>query len=986
MKRIEKKNTSSKIVLISTLSAVLLLLIVCFPIIKTLKKGNADETAVSNPAVVDKELGEDVYLNSPIAYPRVEEAKIQYILVQNKNGTFDLTRNDKDGTFWLSYDAGDGIVNAVQYLPPIVFEEGDFDYQTLYALETGDGFGSIYMLTYLSVALGTPYFNERIELPEDQTERNRLLAEYGFGEKETVSFAYSTGEKDADGKDITKTHSITVGGQSVSGSGYYFMVDGRNYVYYTNSEYYEYALRGFHTFVKGMLVSAGIASDSAYEPYLTTDFKEWANEKHEKEGEQIAADSIAVIEGVSVIPIKKPADYISSSGDKDGYVYEAGEELAFDLEVLKDHHDYGRISSIITSLSVGELDKPKTVTLTLADGEGENMLIDFTEAQSYNYSYTIYTVESILTDTDEITEKGTPVGENNLIKVSYSYSIDGKVATSLARHAVLDISSPLISDEVEEALRACAVGDLDSAISLKITYNKTDSYVVNSSFVLTGITKIFGSDGKKANKVTADSYVTVCGYELVNGKKSELKYYNINLSNPNTVKGGEEIKAAIVGKARTSSLSIPVAESETYYEVMRDFTAYELYNVKYFVTSELITSFRFVNASKRDPYYGESFYENTFPDENPYHFYGLNASACEKVVAYLGGIGGSGSVTSAGLSGETVAIGLNHATLDKYGLYAYKIYFELPRYIEDVTEGTEFDTEDTLSDYEWYSELGFTLYISERNYDEEGQPFRYVGSDMYDLVAKVYGEELDFVEYGFTEFWARRNFLLTSIERVENIEVDFNFEDLDATYNFELTHKAVYVATVGNKMVADYEPFDGATKADQLSVYVSAVGDNRPETEFDRIFENNKVSLPNAKDVSISQIYAEVQNGGEPMWEDIINTVGVSNFKSVFELTQLVRFHGILTDEERALAEDIAPVMTIKVKMDSNGNYYTYEFIRFDDRKVMVRLYEADADGNMASSAVSDFYITTFALKKLVGNYMNLLNGVSIDRDQGYLQ
>jgi hypothetical protein len=129
-----------------------------------------------------------------------------------------------------------------------------------------------------------------------------------------------------------------------------------------------------------------------------------------------------------------------------------------------------------------------------------------------------------------------------------------------------------------------------------------------------------------------------------------------------------------------------------------------------------------------------------------------------------------------------------------------------------------------------------------------------------------------------------------------------------------------------------------------------------------------------------------VQNGGEPMQADILNTVGVANFRSVFELTQLVRFQGTLTEEEKAYASGLEPVMTLKVKMDSNTtSVYTYDFIRFDDRKVMVRLYETYPDGTKGSESVADFYITTFALKKLVNNYINLLNGVSIDRDIGYL-
>ncbi len=1012
MKQVKKKRNSSNIVLLCVLLGLLIVLVVGYYLTRGLDSAVTEESTVKDPPEILE--GEDIYLNSAIAYPRVSEASIQYIKIQNKNGKFDLLRPTEDGSFFLSYDSGDG-VTFEDYVPPIVFAEGGFDYQTLYAKETGDGYGSIYLLTYLSVALGTPYFNERIPLPENKTERDALLAEYGFNKdvSEIVTFVYTTGEKDDEGNAILGSHSIKIGGRALSGTGYYFMVDERDYVYYTNSSYYEYALRGYHTFINGMLVSAGIASDSAYEPYLTTDFKEWANEKHKDEGEAVLPGSTVVVTGDSIVPLKKPVDYVVPPGEPDdGYSYETGKELSFDLEALKGHWEYNRISSILTGLSVGSVDRTLTMSYPDVDrfmiGESasdrekkvqSDTFIDFSETKTYKYKYTILAIESVLTDTDEITAEGSLVGDANLIKVKYFYYIDGKAATELPRHAVLDLSSPLIPDEARDALRASKVGAIGS-VSFEIDYTENNSYSIDSSFVITKIDKIYKANGEIANKVLEDSIVVFTGYRMTNGVKGETETCYIDLAKADEYNYdyGREIKVLLVGLNR-GSCDFTVGQKTKHYEVMREFTAYNIDEVKYFVTSELITSFRYVNASKRDPYFGESFYENTFDKNNPYHYYGLNASACEKVVAYLGGIGGSGSVTSAGFSGETVAVGINHATLDKYDLYEYKIYFELPRAISDITEGTEFDSDDRLSDFDWYSTLGFTLYISDKKYDPDtGAPFRYVASDKYDLVAKVYGEELDFVEFSFTEFWARRNFLLTSIERILNMEVDFNFEDYRGTYNFQVDHRVIYIGQVNGSYTSSLDPFDGAMPEDQISVYVSAEGDTRPATEYDKALAEYRKVFPNAKSISLSYLYTFVQNKekfdkGETLWEDIRNTVGVASFRSVFELTQLVRYHGVLTEEEKAIANTLDPVMTIKIKMDVTRNdpeaqyeegYYTYEFIRFDDRKVMVRLYETYADGTEKHTPVSEFYITTFALKKLVGNYINLLNGVSIDRDVGF--
>ena len=129
MKHIEKKKLSPKgILLIALISALVLLLIGYF-----LTKGLVDKDSGSGGASVPPEIleGEALYLNSAIAYPRVMESAIQYILVQNKHGNFDLTRPSVGGEFWLGYDAGNGDREMVLYTPPITSAEGDFDYQSL---------------------------------------------------------------------------------------------------------------------------------------------------------------------------------------------------------------------------------------------------------------------------------------------------------------------------------------------------------------------------------------------------------------------------------------------------------------------------------------------------------------------------------------------------------------------------------------------------------------------------------------------------------------------------------------------------------------------------------------------------------------------------------------------------------------------------------------------------------------------------------------
>jgi hypothetical protein len=67
----------------------------------------------------------------------------------------------------------------------------------------------------------------------------------------------------------------------------------------------------------------------------------------------------------------------------------------------------------------------------------------------------------------------------------------------------------------------------------------------------------------------------------------------------------------------------------------------------------------------------------------------------------------------------------------------------------------------------------------------------------------------------------------------------------------------------------------------------------------------------------------------------------------------------------------------------SSAYPYVYEFYRIDDRRVMVSVYRLGTDG-VHINEVSDFFISIFAFKKMVRNFVNLLNGAEINVDSGY--
>ena len=402
--------------------------------------GNPDSDVIN----IELLEGESLHLNHPVAYPYIQESQITSIEVIGPNEIFSLTRSkDYSNDFVFNYRISIQD-EPIIYAPPITNAEDKFDYTTLYALENGDGYGTISRVSYLCAVLGAPYFSDRIPLPtayteEKALERARLLEKYGIIENECTQIKFEYSESDG----TNNAHVIIIGKQIADNTGFYFCVDGRDYIYHTNMTHFSNAISDFKSFVSGRVVPKGLDEDSIYGPYLTTDFKLWTNDK-------------------------------------------------------------------------------------------------------------------------------------------------------------------------------------------------------------------------------------------------------------------------------------------------------------------LIVSFRFCNASERDPS-DDSFFKNTLSNE--YRLYSLDSGSCETVVKLLGGITTNGN-TAEGLIGETVELGLTPRNMEKYNLYAHKIYFEMPRGIFDASEGTD-QNSDELSDYGWLSTLGVNLYISPATYDENGNEIRYVGSDLFDIVVKVPAEDFEFLDYSFTEYWAR---------------------------------------------------------------------------------------------------------------------------------------------------------------------------------------------------------------------------------------
>ena len=306
--------------------------------------------------------------------------------------------------------------------------------------------------------------------------------------------------------------------------------------------------------------------------------------------------------------------------------------------------------------------------------------------------------------------------------------------------------------------------------------------------------------------------------------------------------------------------------------------------------------------------------------------------------------------------------------MEKYGLYAHTIYFELPRgiYEPHYAVGTD------LNDYAWYEVIGYTLYISET---DPVTGLRYIGSEMYDIVASVNGADFDFLESSFVELWARRNLLMIDVSAIDTVEASFNLTEFYGDYKFELDHDTRYV--VGNKVYTKLEQVPDnvtPTKYDFITVMGSLLGD-ASENAF-----TNYIAGKDKPQSWLGEFYEDTT--GEKTTS--IDNAGTSNFKYLLRMMYALHYDGIVEEADRLKAEEKLAsgeaeyLLTLKFKTTKSDTKYCFGFTRIDDRRVMVSIWYEYSDG-VVSNRTSDFYLSTFAFKKIIFGFDALLNAREVD-------
>ena len=995
MKKVEKTRLQKKhLVSITLLLAFAIALTVSLVLTSVLSDtGEGDELVSEITEVLPGEARQN---GLPMAYPAVtKKLQISFVQIKNKDGEFGIYHYEGDSYHTLFY-VKDG--ETIPYYPEIVSEDPDFDYTDLFAIESGDGIGRYSLVDYLCSAIQMPYFDQRVAFEKDPEKLAVQLEEFGLseGKAKTIEVSYT----DDLGNSVRRL--IKVGDVGVVGTGYYFtvanvymdsngnrVVDERPYIYSSLNNYFGYAESNISKFIKPLLVSEGLPEDNGQEPFLTTGYSQWLNTLYECTcNEGCAGESCTKCDCgkyktdntskviVFADTVESIVDPSTSDSSSDGYVHTSGRLTELDLnsyrellEALKKKQDfvptiesrnYERMLNLLAGRGIGSVGE--SVSIYAA-----NRFIDVGDGK-VTYQYNVSAIEAIITEMGDVTEKGASAADGyNAIKVTYTVTVDGKPISAHALHAVIDFRYSKIDSAAEAALRAAKIGD-DLDISFSVDYSEENAIIKSGRIEITEILEIFDSEGKTSDYVNADSIVRFRASVFVDGESVGETTLALELAN--AVDGIQlKMKNRLIGK-RVGPVDLRVDEYNACYEYMLGVTTYDIDRIEYFVNRELISSFAFKNASDRDPYYGESLYESLFDDGDKRNLYGLSSGVCETVVKILGGLSDeSSSATAAGLSGDkVVAVGLTPDVMKDYGLYAHTIYFELPRGITayEPEDGNEINGE-ILDHYSSNSQLGFNLYISEVDPDTN---MRYIGSDLYDIVTRVPAEDFAFLKYDFETFWARRNIILMQITSIDNLEVEFLMTDVYGKYNFDLS------------------PVENSTA---IRVHLTSEGECSDSKFKDYMADSSKPQSYGG--ASLTNLYLHMSDATEEEHKSAApDSLGSASFRDAMRMIYFISYVDILPDEIREEAPS-SDDLVMKMKLDivekdgtaaSEVKDYVYEFYRIDDRRVRVSIHQVDVDGNRLTESVDDFYISTFAFKKIVNAFTGILNAEVIDITDGY--
>ena len=993
------------------------------------------QTPYTPPTLEDGEayyyMGSTAIKDVVLMYPQLTQSDLHqirvhntkgenYFFFHNKNGALDyfaLGQTDNSAWTWESDDL---------YFPPILNEySGTFDYTSLY-----DGTST---LPAMLAAVGTVVIDERIK-PEDGVFDQQFLSKYGLSSADDPAYfelitylrdgrgnylfaslvdgSLLVGYDETDGKyyciteagtkgeeypygeetltpaaDTDSSTRVYVGNPTVDDTGYYLYLEGRNTVYTVSGGYLaDVVERDMGYYVAPRAV---IQSESSYANQLTPYFTIFHGSFTDEVG--------APVEGGMTLGFTTDSIWtVDSDTTPHSGIWEYGKYTALDLS----ERDLNPLfAAYLVGRQVGDTLDMLLPAANLAETGKE-------------VSYTLLRVEGIF-DGDTYVKTGT-VSDGDGVVISYTQpgalTGDGTRATL---YGYVDLSRTDLPQELRDLLVGQTVMS-DSYLNQTWTYTygtaHPDLYTVTVQ--MEKIAGVKRPDGTSLKVVTYGSEVELSYVFLEEGKP--LGSYDLTLKIPaeadfesdsawveagyaeGTVYTmrtlaraliGKEVKSYLAGDG-TSSLTVDIQYPIEYIE---DFTLYDGATVEFATDYEEILSFAHTNS--KSVFYGSGVYSILAPLDKT--LYGLDGDAAYKVLQRFENLVGD----------ETVDVGLDTEAMRKYGLYAYQVYYEMPRdcYSADNNGSSSFF---------YKSKIGFHLYISEVQPDGS----RYVGSDQYDIVIRFdAGDTFDFVDWDFETSWVQNNLLLISYENLRGMVFDLNYaeEEYNHVWGFDVAVDRAYPypkqTWKDGELVTtyDYMPrlfaslVDGGKGDGSALTYeeLRAIFDYEVTTDTEDYSElpyNSQTHIQAGRYIqtisdNLRYIY-ELQNGrdldavyGNKNTFDTVNGDGTYYLRVLLFLLNSTRYWGAAADDlteadiAALMADDANRTMTLALTLnDTAGKEYGYT-LRFYNYSGHSLVSITDERAGGAESHY--FYVQAREVNRIAEAVIALTQGQEIDVD-----
>ncbi len=1011
------------------------------------------EEAQTPTITPDLTLGEDYYYfggkpmnNAALIFSQLDRSDIFQIYVKPNSGEnyfFYHDQSNGKNYFMLGECDDQGTVDLGNaYMPPISERFQSFDYNTLYDDTT--------KIPQLLAVVGAPAIAERI-FPEDGNFNQEFLSRYGLSQADDPAYfeiipykldpangkyLYTTVERpeylirqDTDGKyyyitedggrgeaytgaksdlipaaDVDNTKRVYIGSPTVDDSGYYLYLEGRNIVYTTRSSYLaDVVEKDLGYYIAPRLVTE---SENNYAFMLTPGFKI-------EDGKFVDAAGTPVTDGATVGVTTETVRTYDTNGGGDHNAYGV-----FEMIDLKTHEDKETFAAVFSGKNVG--DTMDVVTLQQALTKSGKAI-----------DYHIIKVAGIIQGDTYIEHPESPITVTATDRVVVAYTdgtrttVGGMDAGAKIFYGYLNLADAKTPEIFRAALVGKTVGGADFDETVHIEYDGYNNDISTMKFELKEIISIVDADKQALDAADYGTTVTFAYRLLEDGVLVSESSMVITIppagsgegqfDNPKTwtdMVGGngvatemtaywtERVARGLLGLKKGSCLddkgnSTKVIEVPFAVEYLSDFTIYDDMKIEYFVTYQEELSFAFTN--EHNVFHGSNLYEIKNGEKA---MYSLDPDVANEVLTLFQDLKGD----------ETVAVGLDHETIDKYSLYDYRLSYSMP-----------FDVySESVGDIDYYyhkRSIGYNLYISRKM--EDGS--RYIGSEQYDIVVKLEdGSQFDFLDWSFYTKWMQNSLLMVSYENLRRMVFDLNFEgaegsDYNTIWGFDITvdqtypYPTTYYDEETGKDEVTYEAMprlyaalanlglhsgvkDYATLRN-LMTYTIKTYNPKNDVEF------NEQSTMAGKFVQIiSENTAYVETLSNAGWQDLdavygnkltsngVDMYGSDNLRGLLLMLNTMRYWGEAADDlsEEEIASITSGDYTMRMALtliDATDKTYT-------EKGYVLTFYNYGMHSlvtvtDVASGERSDlFYIQSREVRRLAEAVVGLTKGEVIDHDK----